>query len=154
MRSMRTRLTLTYVLFSVLIITVLGVLFSLEIERYYFDRLLGNLRTETKILAAVLQEGGRGGGLNVEKELNAISSASLMRISLVDSSGVVLYDSSVPDSLLHALESHAQRPEILEAKAVGTGSNIRRSHSIDHDMVYMARRINSVSGPTSAFPSL
>ena len=156
MRSVRTKITFTYLLISVLIITVLGVLFSLEIERYYFDRLLGNLHTETRVLSAILHEGSGGAEQRGAKkqELNAIALASAMRISLIDSSGTVLFDSSVPDSLLHTLENHGQRPEILEARHSGTGSNVRTSRTIAHDLVYVARQIDIVEGPPLVFPNL
>jgi two-component system phosphate regulon sensor histidine kinase PhoR len=156
MRSVRTRITLTYLLFSVLIIAVLGILLSFEIERYYFNRLLSGLRTETKVLSVVLQERTKTpeSKADKERELNAISSASLMRITLIDSTGVVLYDSSVPDSLLHTLENHGTRPEILEARKAGTGTDVRKSRSIAHDLVYVARRVDSMSGSASMFPHL
>jgi two-component system phosphate regulon sensor histidine kinase PhoR len=156
MRSVRTRITLTYFLFAVLIIAVLGVLFSLEIERYYLDRLLASLTTETKVLSAILHEGngGRERRMEKEKEMNAIALASVMRITLIDSTGVVLYDSSVPDSLLHALENHGQRPEIVEARQSGTGSNERTSRTIARDLLYVARQIDVVEGPPSVYPNL
>jgi len=89
-----------------------------------------------------------------EGELSAISSVSQMRITLIDSSGVVIYDSSVPDSLLPTLENHGKRPEILEARKAVTGSDVRKSKSITHDLVYVARRLDSVSGAASMFPHL
>jgi two-component system, OmpR family, phosphate regulon sensor histidine kinase PhoR len=156
MTSVRTKITFTYFFFSVLIISILGILFSLEIERYYFDRLLKNLHTETKVLSAILHEGSGGvvqRGVK-EREMNAIALASLMRITLIDSSGGVLFDSSVPDSLLHTLENHAQRPEILEARHSGIGSNIRTSRTIAHDLVYVARQIDIIEGPPAVFPNL
>lgn len=156
MGSVRTKVTFTYFIISVLIIGVLGVLFSLEIERYYYDRLLGNLHTETKVLSAILREGSGGTAQRgeKEKELNAISQASLMRITLIDSSGTVVYDSSVPDSLLQTLENHGQRPEIIDARRGGTGSNVRTSRTIAHDLVYVARQIDVVEGPPAVYPSL
>ena len=156
MTSVRTKITFTYFLISVLIISILGILFSFEIERYYFERLLGNLHTETKVLSAILHEGS-GGAVQRgerEKEMNAIALASLMRITLIDSSGAVLFDSSVPDSLLHTLENHGQRPEILEARRSGTGSNVRTSRTIAHDLVYVARQIDIIEGPPAVFPNL
>ncbi len=156
MSSVRTKITFTYLLFSVLIISVLGILFSIEIERYIFDRLLGTLNTETKALSAILHEGSGGAEQRGEKakELNAVAKASLMRITLIDSSGVVFYDSSVPDSLLHTLENHGRRPEILEAMHSGTGSNVRTSRTIEHDLVYVARQIDVVEGPSVVYPNL
>jgi len=156
MHSVRTKITLTYFLISVLIIVVLGILFSLEIERYYFDRLLSNLHTETNVLSAILGEGSGGLAQRGEKkkEMNAISQASRMRITLIDSSGTVLYDSSVADSLLYTLENHGQRPEILAAKRGRMGSNVRTSHTIAHDLVYVARQIDVVEGPPTVYPNL
>jgi two-component system, OmpR family, phosphate regulon sensor histidine kinase PhoR len=153
MTSVRSKITLTYFLISVLIISVLGVLFSLEIERYYFDRILANLRTETKMISALLHQ-GPAQREEKARELNAIAQASLMRITLIDSSGAVIYDSAVPDSLLHTVENHGQRPEIMEARHTGTGSNVRSSRTIAHDLVYVARQIDVVEGPSTVYPSL
>ena len=156
MGSVRTKITFTYFFISVLIISVLGVLSSIEIERYYFDRLLGNLRTETRVLSAILRQSDGGSTRRGEKEneLNAISLASLMRITLIDSSGTVVYDSSVPDSLLHTLDNHGQRPEIVEARRSGTGSNARTSRTIAHELLYVARQIDVVEGAPAVYPNL
>ena len=42
-----------------------------------------------------------------QKDLSVFASAARMRITLIDSSGVVIYDSSVPVSLLHSLDNHS-----------------------------------------------
>ena len=156
MRSVRSQITLTYILISIVVLSLLSVLLSYEIERYYFDRLLSSLQTETSVLAALVQEGARRGASRAEaqKDLSVFASAARMRITLVDSSGVVIYDSSVPDSLLHSLDNHSQRPEILEARQLGTGSNVRTSMSIHEDLVYVARKVDLWGTASSAFPHL
>jgi two-component system, OmpR family, phosphate regulon sensor histidine kinase PhoR len=156
MTSVRTKITFTYFLISVLIISILGILFSLEIERYYFNRILNSLTIETRVLSAILHQGNGGAAHRIEKakELDAISKASQMRITLIDSSGVVIFDSSVPDSLLSTLENHGQRPEIVEARHSGTGSNVRTSRTIAHDLVYVARQIDVIEGTPEIYPNL
>jgi two-component system phosphate regulon sensor histidine kinase PhoR len=156
MRSVRSQIALTFIIISVLVVALLGVLLSYEIEKYYFDRLLASLRTETKVIAALLQESVRRGESlgNMEKDLAAFASAAQMRITLIDSSGVVVYDSSVPDSLLQSLENHSQRPEITEARQTGTGANVRFGKSILQDLVYVARKVESPRASAAAFPSL
>ena len=156
MRSVRSQITLTYILISIVVLSLLSVLLSYEIERYYFDRLLSSLQTETSVLAALVQEGARRGASRAEaqKDLSVFASAARMRITLIDSSGVVIYDSSVPDSLLHSLDNHSQRPEILEARQVGTGSNVRTSMTIHEDLVYVARKVDLWISASSAFPHL
>ncbi len=156
MRSVRSQIALTFFVVSVLVIVVLGVVLSFEIEKYYFERLLASLRTETKVIGALLQESASRGisRANAEKDLAAFAEAAQMRITLVDSSGVVVYDSSVPDSLLPTLENHAERPEIIDAGQAGTGANVRSSKSIRHDLVYVARKLALPQGSAGAFPKL
>jgi two-component system phosphate regulon sensor histidine kinase PhoR len=154
MRSVKTEITITFFVISVLIIAILGVLFSLEIERYYFDRLLISSRSETDVIAALIRQGELRGESKVmaEKELSAVASAAQIRITLVDSGGIVLYDSSVPDSLLYALENHKERPEIVEAREKGTGTNVRKSKTIAHDLVYLARKVDLTETASGVFP--
>jgi two-component system phosphate regulon sensor histidine kinase PhoR len=156
MRSVRSQITLTYILISLVVLSLLSVLLSYEIERYYFDRLLSSLQTETSVLAALVQEGARRRASRAEaqKDLNVFASAARMRITLIDSSGVVIYDSSVPDSLLHSLDNHSQRLEIVEARQVGTGSNVRTSATVHEDLVYVARKVDLWISASSAFPHL
>ena len=143
MRSVRSQLALTFVVVSVVVIAFLGILLSYEIERYYFDRVLAALHTETNVISALLQESASRleSREHLEKDLAVFASAAQMRITLIDSSGVVLYDSSVPDSLLHTLENHSERPEIMEARQRGTGANVRSSKSVHLDLVYVARGV-------------
>lgn len=155
MRSVRSQIAVTFFAVSVLVIAILGVFLSYEIEKYYFERILASLRTETKVIGALLK-GSASRGLSrvdMEKDLAAFAEAAQMRITLIDSSGVVVYDSSVPDSLLSTLENHASRPEIVEAGGrAGTGSNVRSSKSVLHDLVYVARKVALPGSSTWAFP--
>ena len=156
MRSVKTEITITFFVISVLLIAILGVLFALEIERYYFDRLVVSLRSETDVIAALIREEAVRGDTKAlaETELSAVASAAQMRVTLVDSDGIVLYDSSVPDSLLHTLENHKGRPEIVEAMQKGTGTNVRTSKTISHDMVYIARMVDLAGTASVVFPNV
>lgn len=156
MRSVRTPITLTYILISVAVITLLGIVLSYQIERYYFDRFLSSLRNETSVLTALIQQGAmrEDSRENEERDLAAISSIVQMRITLIDTSGAVLYDSFVPDSLLHTLENHLYRPEVIEAQQRGTGSDVRTSKSIQHDLVYVVRKVDMAGISSNAFPHL
>lgn len=156
MRSVRTQMTLTFIIASVLVVSALGVLLSYEIERYYFERLLASLRTQTTVIAALLRESGLRGESrkNTRKDLDVFASAGQMRITLIDSSGAVAYDSDVPDSLLQTLENHANRPEVIDARKSGTGSNERSSKSVHRDLVYVARNVAIPGVSAGLFPRL
>ena len=156
MRSVRSQIALTFIGISAFVIILLGVLLSYEIEKYYFERLLSGLRTETNVILALLQESSARGESrgNSERDLASFAAAAQMRITLIDSTGVVVYDSGVPDSLLHTLENHSQRPEIIEAQQSTTGSNVRTSKSVHLDLVYVARKITLPATGVRMFPKL
>ncbi|NUO62477.1 MAG: HAMP domain-containing protein [Gemmatimonadaceae bacterium] len=62
------------------------------------------------------------------------------RVTLVDSAGHVLGDSDFPAGDLGTLENHAQRPEIVGARAHGIGRSQRTSPSRGDDELYVAAR--------------
>jgi two-component system, OmpR family, phosphate regulon sensor histidine kinase PhoR len=69
--------------------------------------------------------------------------ASGVRVSVITTDGRVLADSQ---SDPQTMENHATRPEIEEAMAKGDGRSIRRSVSLDRDLLYYAVRQNTLAG--------
>lgn len=64
-----------------------------------------------------------------------------VRITIVDLSGVVVYDNVIGD--VTQLENHIHRKEIQEAKVDGQGSDIRTSASNNHPYYYHATRFGN-----------
>jgi two-component system, OmpR family, phosphate regulon sensor histidine kinase PhoR len=62
---------------------------------------------------------------------------------VITASGKVLSDSQVD---ARTMENHADRPEIREALARGEGQSLRRSVTLQHDLLYYAIRQNTPSG--------
>ncbi len=70
--------------------------------------------------------------------------AESLRVTFVAIDGTVWGDSQAdPDQM----ESHAQRPEILQALAEGVGESTRWSHTVLRNMKYVAVRVGSVDHP-------
>lgn len=61
------------------------------------------------------------------------------RVTLIDDSGEVLYDSGKREE---DLENHLDRPEIQEALKTGNGHDVRRSETLDQDMFYYAVKLD------------
>ncbi len=61
-----------------------------------------------------------------------------VRLTLVDKQGAVLYDNAIKEPAV--LENHAQRPEVLEAKASGRGSEVRISTTNHQEYLYYAKQ--------------
>lgn len=60
-----------------------------------------------------------------------------LRITVIDSSGTVLYDSSYPDPA--AMENHLSRPEIIKARSADYGTSVRKSETTGIDYYYYAK---------------
>jgi len=60
------------------------------------------------------------------------------RVTIIDNDGTVRGDSDKHSSLL---DSHADRPEIKNAHASGTGTAIRMSETVHNDLLYVARQV-------------
>ncbi|MDH6533794.1 two-component sensor histidine kinase [Parabacteroides sp. 52] len=64
-----------------------------------------------------------------------------LRMTLIDRQGNVIYDNAVEKDLLS--ENHAERPEVVQAKAKGKGSHIRTSATNRQEYLYYAKRTNN-----------
>jgi two-component system, OmpR family, phosphate regulon sensor histidine kinase PhoR len=73
--------------------------------------------------------------------LNNLISKKTLRITIIDATGKVLYDSWVKDP--STMENHAGRPEVIEANSRVFGTDIRTSHTTRVEYYYYARKFNN-----------
>lgn len=66
------------------------------------------------------------------------------RFTLIAAAGRVLGDSEADPA---TLRGHGDRPEVIQALAVGHGSAVRFSASVHRDLLYAARRLETAQGP-------
>ena len=92
------------------------------------------LKDELSLAASATQQLGKG---YLEK-LNA----DRYRLTWVNADGTVIYDSHVDAA---TMENHADREEIREALASGTGSSTRQSSTFTEQTIYEATRLNDGS---------
>jgi two-component system phosphate regulon sensor histidine kinase PhoR len=71
------------------------------------------------------------------RDWTARAARSSARITIVDGTGRVLADSEADAD---KMENHANRPEIQQAFAQGTGQSVRRSATLYRELVYRAQR--------------
>jgi two-component system phosphate regulon sensor histidine kinase PhoR len=71
------------------------------------------------------------------------------RVTIMNSNGDVLGDSSLDGEELRTIDNHANRPEVRGALATGEASSTRYSATIERDMLYLARSYAPQSAPSS-----
>jgi two-component system phosphate regulon sensor histidine kinase PhoR len=136
MKHLRTRLLLTYIGLTVLMLGALGTLATLELDSYFRQWLAGDLGTRAELVLASLNNTHAK-----HSQLNALAHTAGVRVTLVDSAGSVVGDSEVPDDKLSTVENHHSRPEIQQALQQGSGTDTRHSATIGVDYLYVAKRI-------------
>jgi signal transduction histidine kinase len=62
------------------------------------------------------------------------------RVTIIDSSGVVVGDAEFDPEARHRLQNHSTRPEVMAARDSGRGSALRHSVSAGDDELYVAVR--------------
>lgn len=97
-------------------------------------------------------------GLDQSKDLSSLDSLYLyipddnIRITVLDKSGKVLYDSEVKQVI--KMENHLHRPEIQKAIKNGQGSNIRESATTGFEYYYYAKNYSDLFIRTAAHYNL
>lgn len=121
-------------MFATLILSLLIVssLFIAIVNYEYMDIIKNNLQANNKIVVNLLNDKGI---VNSDDFLSTAFKNSLMRITLIDKDGNVIYDSNVDKETLN---NHNHRDEVIKARKYGEGSSIRYSISTHSSMIYYA----------------
>ena len=101
------------------------------------DRLAQETRRELEREARLVASNWKP-GTSADSLANAAGAALSRRVTLIDSSGVVVGDSEFDGDDLRHLQNHGTRPEVLEANHTGLGWSMRPSASAGDDEMYLA----------------
>ncbi|MGF1779465.1 sensor domain-containing diguanylate cyclase [Vibrio nomapromontoriensis] len=63
------------------------------------------------------------------------------RIQVINSNGIVVGDTALSDRALVDLDSHANRPEFIQAWETGSGGDVRFSSVLSVDLLYSSRKV-------------
>ena len=98
------------------------------------------LVAEARLAAELL--GARGAAPTIVPELDdeadRIGELIGARVTFIAADGRVVGDSSEPLDGVAAMENHAQRPEVVDARRAGLGRAARHSATLNIDMLYVA----------------
>jgi two-component system phosphate regulon sensor histidine kinase PhoR len=78
----------------------------------------------------------------------ALARVSGTRVTIIRHDGFVFGDSSVGGTYLSSADNHRQRPEFRDALAHGVGIGRRRSHTTQHELLYVAMPFGNTAHPT------
>jgi len=117
------------------------------LDRFHQTELVSFLRSQAAALRAVLEPQWDSAAAQrfqaMVQEVGAADNENI-RITLIGPDGRVWADSAADPQ---TLDSHANRPEIIEARAAGWGSSTRWSDSVRHELQYVALSVGPTEKP-------
>lgn len=129
-----TKLMLTYLATIVVVVGVVGYLVVPPFNELARAQIARGLEAQARLMAVdlvpLLEAPER-----LQSTVRAFRQQIEARITVIDRAGTVLAESQ-RDS--ETMENHADRPEVREALAGGTGVSVRHSESVDRDLLYVA----------------
>jgi len=125
-------------IFVVVAVLIISYLFRRE-KDYRIATLNDELNNITRIVDNYININSlyQSGNYPLIDSLYALLPLPNLRVSIIDTAGNVLYDSSVPD--YERMENHKSRPEIIESERSGFGTAVRRSGTTGQDFYYFSK---------------
>ena len=127
---------------AVLALAVAGVLFATTMRRQIDERIETTLVAEARLAADLLGARRRAPAHRspeLDEEADRIGELLGARVTFIAADGRVVGDSAETLEGVAAMENHAQRPEVVEARARPASARARRySDTLKIDMLYVA----------------
>src|SRR5437868_3170315 len=124
---------------SVIALAVAGALFATTMRRQIDRRIEDTLVAEARLAADLLSRAGPIASVREsDEEADRLGDLIGGRVTFIAADGRVVGDSAEPLEGMAAMENHADRPEVVAARAAGIGRARRYSATLKIDMLYVA----------------
>ncbi len=126
----------SYLLITLISLAAIGWYASSSMQQFYYTQVAEDLKASAHVIEEqVLASYKTGDSNGLDKLCKMLGTAGQRRITVIETSGKVLADSQEDPQ---QMDDHSDRPEIIEAMGKQIGSEIRFSHTLGLDMMYVA----------------
>ena len=136
--SLRKKIIIVNILLLFSVTLSAAVISILELQGFYKKKIIDNLSTVIDECEFLLQNSA----VALPDEyafLTGFAETARVRLTLIDSTGRVIFDSKVPQDSLPRVENHLNRPEVLRSRTELTAHAERLSTTVNHPFFYLAR---------------
>ncbi|MCF7824298.1 MAG: PAS domain-containing protein [Candidatus Marinimicrobia bacterium] len=131
-----TRLFTSYVLIAVVAIILIIYFSSRAIEKFYFAQKAAELKARAELVQEIIGGYTIGETDSLHNLCESLGKRTDTRITLINSLGIVIADSKENPG---NMDTHSDRPEVIEALERGEGLSRRHSYTLEEDHLYYAR---------------
>ncbi len=132
---MRKRLFINMLAITAIVLTVFGITGAVAADLWYTNLMIDNLKTDCSSIAARAKASVSMPELAESTSQELSLGNNSVRVTLIAQNGEVLGDSSAD---WQEMESHKDRPEVIEAYRKGWGTAQRYSNTLKVNMLYVA----------------
>ena len=118
----------------VILFVIIGAVVHYAIKDIYISQTKDELISDANIISLQINE-----HTNFDKFAKKVRKADDIRVTFIRDDGLVLGESNKDKS---TMDNHKLRPEIIQARKKGLGSSIRHSHTLDRDLIYVAKKLD------------
>ena len=130
------------ILVSAIGFLIFDIILFYSIKNYLFRQTMDEMKMKTNLaVKLVVQKNLLPFAVNSEALFNLtveLKEIVNSRVTIIDSSGIVLTDSDVEKEKVAAMDNHINRPEVQDAISKGWGQIYRRSDTVQRNLFYTA----------------
>lgn len=143
-RSLRVRVAAPFVALSVAILILLYVFLGRAADQTQQRNMEVDLRSQGDVAALTIARlPSSSSQIDIFEAIEAIADVSDTRITLINTDGTVLHDTS---DNAENLENHNTRPEVIQARSGSHGADRRKSETTGTDSLYVAVTVPNSDG--------
>lgn len=139
--NLQTKLTILLLILSIVIIATTAFVSTIALNDYFHNRFLNELKVQSYQTEFFIRTSITNDTASYFK-LQRYSQIGSIRLTLIDTAGIVCFESDLPLDKLHTMENHLNRPEVQQALKEGFGMSTRYSTTLNTDMFYFAKTIS------------
>lgn len=145
MKKLKHRLIFFYSAIFIIFVSFLMIFLVNNLNKFATSFVKNQLSNDIEYIHQILQYSQNSNVANknslnisagVEENIKSLAKKNSIRITVIDFSGVVLFDSIVDKT---TMENHLYRPEIIEARNNSSGVSIRSSQTVNVSSIYVAK---------------
>ncbi|CAK8712007.1 MAG: two-component system, OmpR family, phosphate regulon sensor histidine kinase PhoR [Candidatus Electronema aureum] len=135
MKKLLWKLCFSYLLLAVLTLGISLIIASFLLKQFHLDQACHQLEAQARLFRSSVEKNFALSAAEINLLCAEFSAELGSRITVIVATGQVLADSEKNSA---EMNNHADRPEIIAALAGEIGVSLRRSHSLDKELLYVA----------------
>jgi two-component system phosphate regulon sensor histidine kinase PhoR len=135
-KTLHRQLYLSYLLITLLALGAIGGYTINAQKNFYYKQTSTDLEVRARLIRdQISSRFNPGNNQELERLAQTFGQTGLQRVTLIFPDGVVAGDS---DEIPSSMDNHADRPEVKDALAGGTGTSVRYSNTLGTNLMYVA----------------